>query len=785
MMTTTTTTMMTMRHFRYGAFSTFSKKKMSGHMNKKQKAKKKEYVKPWVEWQLDKNPDGEFWWASLWLINGDAKHAYFDFPKLLATAQIQHQWGSSSSKDDEKDVSMRLCIPFRSYAETVILWKENYPNIPMSELDPWHLKCVEIHRETMNRYQVENRTTRLLWKQKFIRLFELSNNTHVELLPVELIEIIMQYAYDKWYEIAFPKIWEMTKPYQKTGVDFLVRRRGCGILADDMGLGKTLQAILVTMVYAQARPCLIICPKSLFGNWQQSLTRFVYGGKPIDSNQILSIRSSAEFETHFSRVTTTLPAYIILSFGLITRIVNNKKASTSATDVLKKIQFLLIDESHACKNVTSQRTAALLQVAKNVPHRLCLSGTPACKPKEVYPQWVIACPTLPPRVALTNKKEVETNLLRWAVSNDMSQEQFTKLLYEHVQFSFCLRWCRPTLKVIRKGSKKIPKLWIDGSERLHELYCILKMSCMLHRPKSILEKDLPDLMRYKISFRAPILAQRQYEKSTREIQKLAHDVERRNTIYMREFNENIFTAKKDFAQFYLLWLLRSKRYQGQKFIFYAHHKIFMQYLAQFLRDNQIQHVVIQGDTLGEDRTAAEQNFQTNADYRVALISVMAGGTGLNLQAASIVVFCELIWSPDVMLQAEARVNRLGQTKKVECHYLVADPSLDELILRIYRCKNVNSGMILTGQARRVPFHSVIDLSQFPPVGQQQQQQPWLSDDEDNGEKNEAEEEMMSFLETSFDSNEPTQEEEKNEDENEEETENDDARELDLLRLRFL
>jgi len=708
-----------------------------------QKKKKKKtwakYVKPWVEWQLDKDPNQENWWASLWLLNGDATQAFNDFPTLLKAHQIKCQWSHHHYDATGANVHTRLCVHYHNYEKATDLWKKNFSGMPLGLLDPWHHYCVRHHQEQINEKKKSNLKVFALWQEKFGLVLNLATQTQ---FPSEIGALIMSYVYEKWYEIAFPKLWQMAKPYQQTGVDYFIKRMGCGILADDMGLGKTLQAIMITMVYNLSRPCLIICPKSLFNNWEQNVARFVYGGVSSDAT-ILSIRSTKEFEERFNnpggleiQEETTIPEYIILSFGLITRIV--QKASLKSKKVLEKIQFLIIDESHACKNVTSQRTAALLQVASWAKHRLCLSGTPACKPKEMYPQWVMACPTLPPRQSLTAKIEIQDNLLKHAVSEKMSQEQFVKLLYEHVCFSYVLRWCNPQLKIIRKAgsNRNIPQLVIDGSARLHELFCILRMSCMLHRPKSILEKELPDLMRYKILFRPPILSQRVFEQSTQEIKKWTHDKERCRPIYMREFNENIPAAKKEFAKTYLMFLINDKRYKDQKFIFYAHHKTFMQDLAALLEEEKIEHVVIQGDTSGEARTAAEQDFQNQEkNIRVALISVMAGGTGLNLQAASVVVFCELIWSPDVMLQAEARVNRLGQTKKVECHYLVADPSLDDLILRIYRCKNINSGMILTGNARHVPFHVSVDLRQFPPLCKENKTETleFLSDALQNGD----------------------------------------------------
>ncbi|CAG2184187.1 unnamed protein product, partial [Oppiella nova] len=105
----------------------------------------------------------------------------------------------------------------------------------------------------------------------------------------------------------------------------------------------------------------------------------------------------------------------------------------------------------------------------------------------------------------------------------------------------------------------------------------------------------------------------------------------------------------------------------------------MDSIQEVLCQKRVNHIRIDGQTLPHDRQEACNEFQSVTDCRVALLSITACATGLNLTAASVVVFAELFWNPGVLSQAEDRVHRIGQTKDVKIYYLTAKNTIDDMI----------------------------------------------------------------------------------------------------------
>lgn len=119
--------------------------------------------------------------------------------------------------------------------------------------------------------------------------------------------------------------------------------------------------------------------------------------------------------------------------------------------------------------------------------------------------------------------------------------------------------------------------------------------------------------------------------------------------------------------------------KDDKFLIFAHHKEVLNAIEDFVKQKNRDYIRIDGTTSSKLRSEYVSYFQTREHCQVAILSLTAAGTGLSLQSASVVVFGEIHWTPGILLQAEDRVHRIGQTKEVHIHYLLGKGTLDDRI----------------------------------------------------------------------------------------------------------
>eukprot|EP00070_Physeter_catodon_P045987 XP_028352881.1 SWI/SNF-related matrix-associated actin-dependent regulator of chromatin subfamily A-like protein 1 [Physeter catodon] len=127
---------------------------------------------------------------------------------------------------------------------------------------------------------------------------------------------------------------------------------------------------------------------------------------------------------------------------------------------------------------------------------------------------------------------------------------------------------------------------------------------------------------------------------------------------------------------YILDLLESGR---EKFLVFAHHKVVLDAVTNELERKRVKHVRIDGSTSSANREDLCQQFQLSEGPAVAVLSITAANMGLTFSSADLVVFAELFWNPGVLMQAEDRVHRIGQSRSVGIHYLVARGTADDYL----------------------------------------------------------------------------------------------------------
>ncbi|XP_059962600.1 SWI/SNF-related matrix-associated actin-dependent regulator of chromatin subfamily A-like protein 1 isoform X2 [Mesoplodon densirostris] len=405
-------------------------------------------------------------------------------------------------------------------------------------------------------------------------------------------------------------------PFQRVGVNFAIAKRGRLLLADDMGLGKTIQAICIAAYYRKEWPLLVVVPSSVRFTWEQAFRQWLPSLSPDHINVVV---------TGKDRLTAGLVN--IVSFDLLSKLEKQLKPP---------FRVVIIDESHFLKNVKTARcrtAVPLLKVAKRV---ILLSGTPAMsRPAELYTQILAVRPTFFP--------------------------QF---------HTFGLRYC---------GAKRLPWGWdYSGSSNLGELKLLLEETVMLRRLKGDVLCQLPAKQRKMV-----VVAPGQINARTRAaLEAAAKEMTTKDNTKQQQkealilFFNRTAEAKIPSVIEYILDLLESGR---EKFLVFAHHKVVLDAVTNELERKRVKHIRIDGSTSSADREGLCQQFQLSEGPAVAVLSITAANMGLTFSSADLVVFAELFWNPGVLMQAEDRVHRIGQSSSVGIHYLVARGTADDYL----------------------------------------------------------------------------------------------------------
>jgi superfamily II DNA or RNA helicase len=433
------------------------------------------------------------------------------------------------------------------------------------------------------------------------------------------------------------------RPYQEAGFHWLhyLNEVGWGgILADDMGLGKTVQALTMLQQYRQSNGqllALVVCPTTLIYNWQNEVRKFT---------------PELTYHIHHGNARYRKPEELNGFNILITTY------GTLRSDISLFLQlffdYIVLDESQAIKNPSSKVTkAATLLTAKN---RICMSGTPLQNNTfDIYAQMNFLNPGLLGSMEYF-RDEFATPIDKFGEAEH--KEHLRKLLHPFI---------------LRRTKEQVAKDLPEKTETI--LFCEME-----EEQRSIYEA-------YRNAFREKILGtidQQGIDKSQLTILQglmklrqicdspaiLNEDVKYPNTSIKldeltREITENIGEHKAlVFSQFLgMLGLIRKQ-----------------------LEALQIPYAYFDGSTTTGDREKAIRLFQEEDTCRVFLISLKAGGVGLNLTAADYVYIVDPWWNPAVEQQAIDRTHRIGQTKNIFAYRMICVDTIEDKILQLQEKK---------------------------------------------------------------------------------------------------
>uniref|UniRef100_A0A3B4ZBX5 SWI/SNF-related matrix-associated actin-dependent regulator of chromatin subfamily A-like protein 1 n=1 Tax=Stegastes partitus TaxID=144197 RepID=A0A3B4ZBX5_9TELE len=442
-------------------------------------------------------------------------------------------------------------------------------------------------------------------------------------------------------------------PFQREGVNFAVSKQGRLLLADDMGLGKTIQAICIAAYYRNEWPLLVVAPSSVRFTWAEAFRRWLPSLSPDSINVVVKAKDNLRSGL-----------ISIISYDLLSRMEKQQQG--------KPFNVLIMDECHFLKNMKTARCKAALPLLKAAKRVILLSGTPAMsRPSELYTQILAVRPTLFPRF-----------------------------------HEFGMRYC---------NARQMAWGWdYSGSSNLGELKLLLEECLMLRRLKSDVLSQLPAKQRKVVTVTIDGINTRTKAALSAAAKELARG--HRSKLEEKEallvFYNYTAEAKLQAIMEYITDMLECGR---EKFLVFAHHKLVLNHITAELGKKNVTFIRIDGNTPSAERQQLCEKFQFSTKTCVAVLSITAANMGLTLHAADLVIFAELFWNPGVLIQAEDRVHRIGQTSNVNIHYLVAKGTADDHLWPMIQEKMNVLGQVglsesnLSDNAVNASFHSKVNF----------------------------------------------------------------------------
>ena len=444
-----------------------------------------------------------------------------------------------------------------------------------------------------------------------------------------------------------PTLQAELREYQREGFDWLCRLAHWGVgacLADDMGLGKTLQALALLLTRAAAGPALVLAPTSVCFNWESEARRFaptlnprIFGG----GNRTEFIASLAPFDL------------VICSYTMFQQ----------EADLLTGVEWqtAVLDEAQAIKNMTTKRSQAAMQIKAGF--RLATSGTP-----------------------VENRLDELWNLFRFLNPG---------LLGSHTGFStrFAIQIEKHGSKAARTLLKRLIRPFILRRLKSQVLEELPPRTDILHR----IELSREESAFYEALRRTAVEKLAGAENSPpgeKQIRILAEIMRLRRACCHPQLvmpGSNIPSAKLAAFQ----EIVAELREGGHRALVFSQFVDHLSILRSDLDKEGITYQYLDGSTPQKERQVRVAAFQAG-EGELFLISLKAGGVGLNLTAADYVIHMDPWWNPAVEDQASDRAHRIGQNRPVTVYRLVAANTIEEKIVALHHQKRDLADSLLEG-----------------------------------------------------------------------------------------
>jgi len=480
-------------------------------------------------------------------------------------------------------------------------------------------------------------------------------------------------------KVAAPAGLQATlRDYQLDGLSWMQFLREydlAGILADDMGLGKTVQTLAHILTEKEAgrltRPALVIAPTSLMTNWQEEAARFAPSLKVL----LLQGKERMDMFDQIEQADIVLTTYALLPRD---------------EEKLREHEYhlVILDESHYIKNTRSK--AAQTAGSLNARHRLCLTGTPLENHLgELWSQFHFLLPGL-----LGEEKTFNTQFRHPIERQD---DPVRRMLLNRRIRPFLLRRTKDNVaKELPEKTEVVRRIEISGPQR--DLYETVRLAM----DKKVREEiDRKGVARSQIVILEALLKLRQVCCDPRLVKAMPS---KKNTAAVSAKLTDLMQMVDDLLE------------EGRKILVFSQFTSMLGLIEEELTARGIRYAILTGET--RDRSAQVAAFQQGA-VPIFLISLKAGGVGLNLTAADTVIHYDPWWNPAAEAQATDRAWRIGQDKPVFVYKLIAKGTLEEKIQQLQQKKSELAQSILAeGESQKMALTQEDLQAIFAPLDEQ-------------------------------------------------------------------
>ena len=453
-----------------------------------------------------------------------------------------------------------------------------------------------------------------------------------------------------------PNINGELRPYQIDGVKWLLtlyKYSLGGILADDMGLGKTIETIAFINAIKSDKPILIVSPKSLVFNWISEFNKFakdipVYGiiGTVEERKKIIKKIKDDKFGVFF------------ISYDSLRNEYENLLDFT--------FDVVILDEAQFIKNIHAKKTSAVKQI--NALHTIALTGTPI--ENNIYDLWSIFDFLMPHYL-------LDYDDFKDSFEND---EEYYQIVRDKVAPFILRRRKEDVLKDLPEKFEVIVTTEMSPEQR--KLYDAFRLKAK----EELKSKDGGSHMMEVLSIITRL----------RQI-----CVDPATFVENFEGESGKITTLKE--------IVENKLKDNHRFLIFSQFVSALNIVKEEIEKMGIKYFMITGDTSAKERLNICNEFNENEDYKIVLISLKAGGTGLNLVGADVVIHLDPWWNYSAQNQASDRAHRIGQTRTVEVIKLIAENSIEERVVSLQDEKKELVDKVISNDDSSIKSLSIKDL----------------------------------------------------------------------------
>ena len=484
---------------------------------------------------------------------------------------------------------------------------------------------------------------------------------------IEIDDTIRQMINDisKYKELNYElpiEVKDVLREYQIHAFNWLktlTNYRFCGILADDMGLGKTLEIITLVLSDEDVQPSLIVCPKSLTYNWNKEFNKWasrinvkIINGTADDREKIIKSINNYDktiYVTSYESLRNDLEFY---------------------ED--KKFRFCILDEAQFIKNHTTLKAKSVKLINSEV--RFVLTGTPI--ENNVVDLWSLFDFLMPNYLYSYKKFHSE---FEYAITENLSGDAIKLLVQKITPF------------ILRRTKKDVLK---DLPEKIEST----RYSQLYEEQRKIYEAELYKIQEL-LKVDKKISKLKILSTLTRLRQICVHP-----SMYIENYKGG--SCKIDLV----IELLEDYIKEGHKVLIFSQFTKVFPIIEKKLEEKGIKYFELTGQTSAEDRLEMTELFNDHSNpKKVFLISLKAGGTGLNLVGADIVIQLDPWWNIAAENQAADRVHRIGQKNIVQVIKLICEDTIEEKVLTLQNLKKDVVNALISDSDNNITWLSSDDL----------------------------------------------------------------------------